>query len=166
MIKVKVDISGLQKKFAASVKAINDGAIVGMQYALDGAENNVKKRIATSGTYGSANRFAGYYEPFAGPGISGIGRINTGRMYDSITRSIARNGKEIVGTLGWPDNRPKYFDLQEKGFNYQKNKYPISGASHHVEGMFAWRDAKTILNKTAPGLMASWVKEYVRRAAK
>ena len=154
----------MQKKFNNVEQAILDGAEVGIEYALDGAERLAKKRIETSGTYGSSRRFSGAYEPFAGPGRSGTGRIDTGLMYDSIERSVDLSNDKVVGHVGWPSGSPKYFYLQEDGFNYVHNNYPISGQDHHVEGMFAWRDAQTLLSKTGPGLVASWVKEYVRRA--
>lgn len=166
MSNIRIDLTGLYKKFDNAIAAINEGANVGLNYALDGVENNVKKRIAMSGTDGSAKRYSGQYGVFAGPGRSGTGRIDTGLMYDSIVRSVSAGKNNISGEIGWPQDRPKYFDLQEKGFDYKHNSYPISGEDHHVEGMFAWRDAQSLLSKTAPGLIGSWVKEYVRRAAK
>lgn len=161
MVNISIDLSELQKKFDAVEKAIIEGANIGLNHALTGVENSVKNRIQISGTYGSANRFAGRYGQFAGPGQSGIGRIDTGLMFNSIERSVTSDGKNISGEVKWPDNRPKYFDWQESGFDYKTNRYPISGPPHHVEGMFAWRDAQTLLNKTGKGLVTSWVKNYL-----
>lgn len=161
-MEIKVDISEALKKFNKSEQALKAGAEQGMEYALLGVERFVQERIRSSGTYGSAKRFAGAYVPFAGPGIS-AGREDTGLMVNSIVSSTEISGNSVYGTIGWPQNRPLYFDLQEDGFDYEQNKYPISSASHRVEGMFAWRDGLTLMKKTAPGLVQSWAKAFVRR---
>lgn len=163
---VYIDLSGLEEKFNKVGAAFSEAVKLGTERALVGAQLAVEKRIETSGTYGSAKRFSGEYEPFAGPGISGEGRVDSGRMLESVETSIDEQGGIVVGTVQFPKNSPKYFKLQEEGFDYITNSFPISGAPHHVEGMFAFKDAETLLRKTAPGLVGISIRQHLKRTGK
>lgn len=160
-----VDASRFLKKMERALYAVEDGALEGIDNATKGALRAARRKIETSGTYGSAKRKAGAYLPFKGPGISGEGRIDTGEMFYSLDSEIDIVGTRVTGRVGWLDNFEEYFLLQEEGFDYVKTSFPISGKDHYVQGMFAIRDAQTLLDKTAPGLVASAVKKNIKRVS-
>ncbi len=143
--------------------------------AQEGSMNTAKAGIALGerlielrGTKGSKARFAGEYLPVAGPGNSD-GRNDTGKMVDSLLAEVTRiDGYSTRVEVGWLGNDfEPYFGYQELGFDNIKawdwrsgtfrNRSPI-----HTEGMFIFRDIKTLISKIHSGQ----VSQAVSRAAK
>jgi len=158
----EVDFSRYEKKIEKSLDFIREASEQGMEDATKGAIREGRRAIELRGTYGSAKRFAGLYGKFAGPGISN-GRVDTGEMLYSLDREVDVSGNTVRGRVGWLDNFQEYFELQEEGFDYVQNEYPISGKDHRVEGMFIFRDMQTLLSKTAPGLIGSEISKRVKK---
>lgn len=74
------------------------------------------------------------------PGPSGRtgsypGRVDSGNMLNDVESQISDRGDNYVeGWLGWKDNSPLYYRLQENGFNHRL-------AGRDIPGMMALRDA-------------------------
>jgi hypothetical protein len=161
MLYANIDLTRFQDKLDKARDAILAGAIEGLDYAAKGAAVVARKKIAVTGTYGSKKRFAGEYGKFAGPGI-GDGRTDTGDMIFSLGRWVDTFGDRVLASVGWIDAEP-YFKYQEEGFDYLHNRYPISGKSHKVRGMFALKDAETILKKTSVGLVSQGISRMIKK---
>jgi hypothetical protein len=158
---VEVDFSGYEKKMEKALGLLKEAAEEGMEDATKGAIRAGRRAMQVRGTYGSAKRFAGLYGRFAGPGLNS-GRIDSGEMFYSLDREVDISGNIVRGRVGWLDNFQKYFLLQEEGFNYVQNEYPISGKDHRVEGMFIFRDMQTLLNQTSRGLIGSRISRKIK----
>lgn len=162
---ITVDASRFLKKMERAIYAVEDGALEGIQNATKGALRSARRAMEVSGTYGSAKRYAGEYLPFKGPGISGEGRIDTGEMFYSLEEEVDIVGTTVTGRVGWLNNFEEYFQYQEEGFSYETTSFPISGKPHEVKGMFILKDAQTLLNKIAPGLVSQAVKRHVKKVS-
>jgi hypothetical protein len=161
MIYANIDLTRFQDKLDKARDATIAGAIEGLDNASKGAYRVALKKILLTGTYGSKKRFAGEYGKFAGPGI-GDGRTDTGEMLYSLGHDVDTFGDRVLASVGWIDAEP-YFKYQEEGFDYLHNRYPISGKSHKVRGMFALKDAETILKKTSVGLVSQGISRMIKK---
>lgn len=159
-------------KFDQRTDALRNKVLEGVQ---NGSLNTAKAGIALGeelielrGTRGSKARFAGEYVPAAGPGNSD-GRNDTGEMIDSLLADVSYlSGYNVSVEVGWLDKDFKpYFGYQELGFDNIKawdwrsgtfrNRSPI-----HTEGMFIFRDIKTLISKIHSGQVSQQVAKAIK----
>lgn len=116
-------------------------------------EDSMRTTIATSGTPWSRFRKARW-----GIGKSGVGRIDTGAMYDSVG-SRPRFGKnQYQVEVGYLKNKKPYFGMQDQGFTniwtaIPLQKFPLfkkRASPIRTEGMHALRDARQDMLDEAP----------------
>jgi hypothetical protein len=128
-----------------------------------------EKLIELRGTKGSKARFAGEYLPVAGPGNSD-GRNDTGTMIDALLAETGRiDGYNTSVEVGWlgKDFQP-YFGYQELGFDNIKAWDWRSGTFRNrkeptfTEGMFIFRDIKTLISKIHSGQVSQQVAKAIK----
>lgn len=103
--------------FERKVESLSREARDAVKDAGKSGENLTKHNIETRGTARSGKR----------------GRVETGRMRDSVTSSFSGNKYVSVSRFGWLEEEPFYAIFQELGFEHR------SGVQ--VEGMYALSDA-------------------------
>lgn len=105
--------------------------------SLQKGEEAMKEAIATRGTGRE------WSHPWGRNGrtASKPGRIDTGEMQGDVRGVITEVSEQRVeGNLGWDDNSPLYYALQDQGFTHV-----ITG--DEIEGMRALRDAAEVTER-------------------
>lgn len=121
---------GVQRNMINDIKGI-------IKEATENGETDTKRYIENRGTLKSGKQ----------------GRIETGKMRDSVDSEYKDNGKAgATGKFGWINEFERYFGLQEEGFTH------TSGVS--VEGMYALTDA----GNEAESFVVSEIDKVIRRA--
>lgn len=136
MAKASASISGLDALTRISdSKSILDRAEDALEEALEEGERAMKEAIATRGTGRT------WEKPWGGRAGSFPGRIDTGDMQDDVNgEMLPRTTNTVSGRLGWDDNSPFYYRLQEAGFTHS-----ITG--EEIEGMMALHDAADVAKR-------------------
>lgn len=129
-----------------------------------------EKLIELRGTKGSRARFSGEYIPAAGPGNSD-GRNDTGKMSGSLLAEVNEiKSYNVSVDVGWLNSDyQEYFEYQEEGFwnwkawdwrsgTFRSRKEPIK-----TEGMFIFRDIKTLISKIHSGQVSQQVAAEVKK---
>jgi hypothetical protein len=161
-------------KFDQRTDALKDTVL---QAAKEASLNTAKAGISLGerlielrGTKGSKARFAGEYLPAAGPGNSD-GRNDTGEMSDALLAEVtAIDGYNTRVEVGWLGNDfQPYFGYQELGFTNWKAWDWRSGTFRnrkeptYTEGMFIFRDIKTLIRKIHSGQVSQAVSREVKK---
>ena len=128
-----------------------------------------EKLIELRGTKGSKARFAGEYVPAAGPGNSD-GRNDTGEMIDSLLAEVTGiDGYSTRVEVGWLGNDFKpYFGYQELGFtnwkawDWRSGTFRSRKEPTYTEGMFIFRDIKTLIGKIHSGQVSQQVAKAIK----
>lgn len=110
----------------------------------DGA-NEMQSNIETRGTGREWSR------PWGPNGRTGSypGRVDTGQMIREVQGEVTSiSNKRVTGTLGWPEDSPDYYRLQEHGFYHTLTQ-------EDVDGMRALADAEA---NTTPALMDALIR--------
>lgn len=108
-----------------------------MERSLEKGEEAMKEAIATRGTGKT------WSHPWGRNGRTGSypGRVDTGAMQGDVRGVVTEvSEKRVEGNLGWDDNSPMYYALQDQGFTHV-----ITGED--IEGMRALRDAADITER-------------------
>lgn len=126
---MSVRINGLdrfQKKIKESY--VTQELRFAMEDTVEYTQEVMREAVETSGTDKEWSR------PWRGRQYSGRGRVETGKMRDSIDTevSVERNS-DVVGRVGWLTGTPEYAKYQELGFRHW-----ITG--EFISGMMATRD--------------------------
>lgn len=111
-----------------------------MNDVLEDGANQMQSNIETRGTGREWTR------PWGPNGRTGSypGRVDTGQMVREVQGEvIASDSNGVTGVLGWPENSPDYYRLQEHGFYHVLTQ-------EDVEGMRALADA---VDETTPRLI-------------
>lgn len=99
-----------------------------MEDTVEFTENVMRDTVENTGTDKTWSR------SWKGRSSSGRGRVDTGKMRDSIDSEVEVIGdKEVVGRVGWLKGSPEYTKFQEYGFRHW-----ITGQT--IAGMFATRE--------------------------
>jgi hypothetical protein len=168
----KVDASQFYAKINSLTGIMQEGGDKGLEYASQGTVNVMRNRIETAGTKWSSFRFdSGGSLPNVDPGI-GPGRTLSGDMLNSI--GFLKRGKNIV--MGYVHGVQQYFRYQEYGFTnwgtyimpYTSQNGNVGGGfflnhprfEHLTPGIFALKDGKTNMTRTAPGLIKATAVRY------
>lgn len=160
-------------KFDQRTDALKTKVLEGAQ---EGSLNTARAGIALGerlielrGTKGSKARFAGTYLPAAGPGNSD-GRNDTGKMIDSLLAETGRiDGYNTSVDVGWlgKDFEP-YFGYQELGFtnwkawDWRSGTFRSRKEPTYTEGMFIFRDIKTLISKIHSGQVSQQVAKAIK----
>lgn len=104
------------------MQKVRRGVQEAMDEAIEEAQRAVENFIATRGTPKSGKQ----------------GRVDTGRMLDSVTSTTENSGDVFYGGVGWSDFQ-LYFALQEEGFTH------LGGSQ--VPAMNAFMDAYPLLRE-------------------
>lgn len=160
-------------KFDQRTKLLQEKVTEGAQ---NGSLNTARAGIALGeelielrGTKGSKARFAGEYVPAAGPGNSD-GRNDTGEMIDSLLAETGRiDGYNTSVEVGWLGNDFKpYFGYQELGFtnwkawDWRSGTFKSRKEPTYTEGMFIFRDIKTLISKIHSGQVSQQVAKAIK----
>lgn len=70
--------------------------------------------------------------------MSSPGRVDTGRMRDSVEHDFQDNGDSAIGRFGWLNKWEEYFGYQEGGFFHNQ-------ANRQIRAMHAVSDAEDIV---------------------
>lgn len=107
--------------FEAKVDEINRRNYRTLQNAMKDGEQITQTFIATRGTAGTGKQ----------------GRIDTGKMLESVDSSTALQGPdEAIGRFGWLEKKPFYAEYQEAGTKYIAPMYALSDAAEIVRDDF------------------------------
>lgn len=137
MASASASFSGLEalSNFGAG-KSILDRAEDALESALEKGEQAMKEAISTRGTGNT------WEKPWGGRTGSSPGRVDTGDMLDDVDGKLTgRTNDTVTGVLGWDDNSPFYYRLQEGGFTHW-----ITG--REIEGMMALKDAADVARRS------------------
>lgn len=150
--------------------AVSEGAQQGSLNTARAGIHLGEKLIELRGTKGSKARFAGEYLPAAGPGNSD-GRNDTGKMSGSLLAEVNQiQSYNVSVDVGWLNkDYQEYFGYQEEGFwnwkawdwrseSFRSRKEPIK-----TQGMFIFRDIKTLISKIHSGQVSQQVQKEVRK---
>lgn len=136
MARASASISGLDALSRIASGSILDRAEKALEEALEKGEDAMREAISTRGTGKT------WQKPWGGRSGSIPGRVDSGDMLDDVdSKILERTNDTVSGQLGWDDNSPLYYQLQEGGFNHW-----ITG--EQVEGMMALRDAADIAKRS------------------
>lgn len=117
-------------------KSVLDKVEDAMETALEKGQDAMREAISTRGT-GNV-----WEKPWGGRAGSFPGRVDQGDMLDDVEgKLLPRTPKTVSGQLGWDENSPLYYSLQEAGFNHS-----ITG--EEVEGMMALHDAAEVARRS------------------
>lgn len=139
MASARATITGLDSlaDFGNRRKVINQ-VEQAMEEATEKGERALKEFVATRGT-GKTWKFPSFDTGRAG---STPGRIDSGDLQgDARGRVTEVTQSRVTGELGWDENSPFYYRLQELGFQHW-----ITGED--IEGMMALRDAADIAKRS------------------
>lgn len=165
-----VRLNKFDQRTEALKNAVLEGAKEGSLLTARAGIRKGEELIELRGTKGSKARFAGEYVPAAGPGNS-AGRNDTGEMIDSLLAEVTGiDGYSTRVEVGWlgKDFKP-YFGYQELGFTNWKAWDWRSGTFRnrkeptYTEGMFIFRDIKTLISKIHSGQVSQAVGRAVKR---
>lgn len=104
--------------FEGKVRAINAASRRALEDAMEAGENITKHHIETRGTEGTGKR----------------GRIETGKMLNSVDHSVKNTGPDSMeGRFGWLNQQPAWALYQEYGTKYIEPMYALSDAFEEVK---------------------------------
>ena len=83
-----------------------------MRATVEVTKDAIVRTVETSGTNKQWSR------SYRGRDRSGVGRIETGRMRNSVKTEVKRSGNFVTGRAGWLNGTPYYTKFQELGFRH------------------------------------------------
>lgn len=103
--------------FTAKIQSMTRKNFTSLRNAMKDGEETTQTFIATRGT----------------PGTGKQGRIDTGKMLDSVgSDAKLMNEENAEGRFGWLDKKPFYAEYQEAGTQYIAPMYALSDAAEIV----------------------------------
>lgn len=169
-VRTSVKTTKFDQRTDALKQAVLEGGQEGSINTARAAISLGERLIELRGTKGSKARFSGQYLPAAGPGNSD-GRNDTGLMKDSLLATTGKiDGYNTSLEVGWLDGDYKpYFGYQELGFenwkawDWRSGTFRSRKEPTYTEGMFIFRDIKTLISKIHSGQVSQAVGRAVKR---
>lgn len=163
----RIDITGAIRALEGTATAVRQAnEDLQIELANAGAEE-MKRLIETRGTVRKWNQpMYAKNSPREGSlrDASYPGRVNTGKMRDSVRVRFERGALKAFAAFGWIDNAEPYFFAQEYGTSALGFRKPTGNPGiDNIRGMFALRDARLYVTKN---VLPRLIQKYERRIAR
>jgi hypothetical protein len=137
MASASVSIGNLDQLLRLGNVNLTDEFEKAMDTSMQAGEQAMKEAIATRGTGKT------WSHPWGRSGRTGSfpGRVDSGDMQNDAQGKVTQvQANYVEGVLGWDDNSPMYYALQDQGFTHVIT-------NEDIEGMSALRDSAEVAER-------------------